>query len=172
MRIATGEPWVDAPLQRFVDDARARLALLLHPSGQVLAQCGFTRAVDVMSACALAAAIHAAAAELGRQLDGKPFRELHHAGLERQLHLAQADTAYGSYILLTVFDSESSIGLVRVFFDTFAHALAAATPVMQRTSVPVFGSDFERDLSASLDAVFRVGARGRPPSDPSADESS
>jgi hypothetical protein len=52
MNIATVEPWVEAPLKRYVDDARARLALLLHPSGQVVAQAGFTREVDVMSACA------------------------------------------------------------------------------------------------------------------------
>ena len=54
MKIAAVEPWIEAPLRRYVDDARARLALLLHPTGQVLAQAGFTREVDVMSACALA----------------------------------------------------------------------------------------------------------------------
>ena len=67
------EPWIDAPLRRFVDDAGVVLALLLHPSGQVMAQHGFSKAVDVMTACALAAAIHASSSELGRQLEGKPF---------------------------------------------------------------------------------------------------
>ena len=81
MIIASVEPWIEAPLRRYVDDARARIALLLHPSGQVVAQAGFTRAVDVMTACALAAAVHATAGELGRQLDGRPFRALHHAGV-------------------------------------------------------------------------------------------
>ena len=46
----------------------------------MLAQHGFARSVDVMSACALAAGIHASAGELGRMLDGTPFRGLHHAG--------------------------------------------------------------------------------------------
>ena len=156
MRIATAEPWVEAPLQQFVDDARARLALLLHPSGQVLAQCGFARAIDVMSACALAAAIHASAGELGLQLDGRPFRELHHAGTDRQLYIAQADSAHGSYILVTVFDAESSIGLVRVFFETFRRQLAAAEPAPVSVPAPVFGVDFERDLRDSLDSLFRV----------------
>ena len=75
---ASVEPWIEAPLKRFVDDAGVVLALLLHPTGQVQAQHGFTRAVDIMSACALAAAIHVSSAELGRQLDGKPFGGLHH----------------------------------------------------------------------------------------------
>ena len=95
MNIATVEPWVEAPLRRYVDDARARLALLLHPSGQVVAQAGFTRAIDVMTACALAAAVHATSGELGRQLDGRPFRGLHHAGPEKQMYLAPVETARG-----------------------------------------------------------------------------
>src|SRR5262249_50201406 len=113
MTVTAVEPWVEAPLRRFVEDARTVLALVLHPSGQVVAQFGFGRAVDVMSACALAAAIHAASGELGKQLDGQPFRGLHHAGRQRQLYLADAATPRGSFIFLTVFDQESSLGLVR-----------------------------------------------------------
>lgn len=152
---------MEAPLQQFVDDARARLALLLHPSGQVLAQCGFARAIDVMSACALAAAIHASSGELGRQLDGRPFRELHHAGTDRQLYIAQADSAHGSYILMTVFDAESSIGLVRVFFETFERQLAAAAPTLANARAPVFGAEFERELSESLDSLFRAAPQSK-----------
>ena len=90
------ESWIETPLRQFVSDAGAELALLLHPSGQVLAQHGFARAVDVMTACALAAGIHASAGELGRQLDGKPFRGLHHVGRTRQIFLAEALSPRGS----------------------------------------------------------------------------
>ena len=75
--LAVVERWVEEPLRRFVDDARVLLALLLHPSGQVMAQHGFTRAVDVMSACALAAAIHASAGALGMQLDGNAQQQFY-----------------------------------------------------------------------------------------------
>ena len=127
---ASVEPWIEAPLKRFVDDAGVVLALLLHPSGQVQAQHGFTRAVDIMSACALAAAIHVSSGELGRQLDGKPFAGLHHAGKNRQVYMAETQTQRGSYILLTVFDHESSLGLVRLYFDEFRANLARAAPVV------------------------------------------
>ena len=69
MQMAVVEPWIEGPLKHFVSETGAELALLLHPSGQVLAQHGFARAVDVMSACALAAGIHASSGELGKLLE-------------------------------------------------------------------------------------------------------
>ena len=154
MKIATVEPWVEAPLKRYVDDARARLALLLHPSGQVIAQAGFTRAIDVMTACALAAAVHATAGELGKQVDGRPFRGLHHAGPDKQMYLAPAETARGAYICLTVFDAESSLGLVRMYFEELCKDLSAAAPLLAPLREPMLAVDFERDLNANLAAMF------------------
>ncbi len=161
MIIATVEPWVEAPLAQYVDEARARLALLLHPSGQVVAQAGFSRAVDVMSACALAAAVHATSIELGRMLDGGRLDGLHHAGVERQLHLAPVETPLGAYICLTVFDSESSLGLVRMYFADLCRALAAAAPRYTAPRTPALAADFERDLDRNLAGLF-----GRSPERP------
>jgi hypothetical protein len=153
VRAAVVEPWVEEPLKHFVDDARVRLALLLHPSGQVLAQYGFTRAVDVMSACALAAAIHASAGELGKMLEDKPFGALHHAGLERQIFLSQAMTPRGPYIFLSVFDQASSLGLVQLYFEEFRGRLARAAPPKEPDR-PVLPESFERDLNQNLAALF------------------
>jgi predicted regulator of Ras-like GTPase activity (Roadblock/LC7/MglB family) len=157
MSIMAVEPWVEAPLRKFVEEARTVLALLLHPSGQVIAQFGFARAVDVMSACALAAAIHASAGELGRQLDGRAFRGLHHAGRDRQLFLAEAVTPRGAFIFLTVFDQESSLGLVRLYFDEFCKQLAAAAPTSAPRKEPVLEEKFEQELNRNLAALFGRG---------------
>jgi hypothetical protein len=151
---ASVEPWIEAPLKRFVDDAGVVLALLLHPSGQVQAQHGFTRAVDIMSACALAAAIHVSAAELGRQLDGKPFAGLHHAGKNRQVYMAETQTQRGPYILLTVFDRESSLGLVRLYFDEFSASLAKAAPEPVEQPKAALAENFEKELNSNLNALF------------------
>ena len=148
------EVWIEEPLRRFVDDASVSLALLLHPSGQVLAQHGFTRAMDIMSACALAAAIHVSAAELGKQLEGKPFSGLHHAGKERQIFLAEARTAGGTYIFLTVFDERSSLGLVRLYFDEFRANLAKAAPLPAEAPEPMLNENFERELNKNLAVLF------------------
>ena len=153
MTVAVVEGWVEEPLKRFVADARVRLALLLHTSGQVIAQSGFTRAVDVMSACALAAAIHASSAELGKQLEGRPFNGLHHAGKSRQIFLAPVRTAAGMYIFLTVFDQESSLGLVQLYFAELMSRLAEAAPAPGATPV-VLPENFEGDLNRNLAVLF------------------
>ena len=149
-----GEPWVEEPLARFIDDARVRLVLLLETSGRVLAQHGFTRSVDVMSACALAAAIHASGAEIGRQLDGSPFTNLHHAGHGRQIFLAEVSTPRGAHILLTVFDDATSIGLVRLYFTELSRRLAAAIPAPASPESAPSLADFESDLNRNLAKLF------------------
>lgn len=159
MSLAVTVPWVEEPLRRFVEDARVLHAVVLAPSGQVLGQHGFTRAMDVMSACALSAAIHASAGELGRQLEGQPFRGLHHAGREKQIFLSSTDTPQGTILLLTVFDEETSLGLVQLYFNELCAGLRAAAPGPDATEV-LLPENFERDLNKSL-AVLFGRAQGR-----------
>lgn len=151
---ASVEPWIEEPLRKFVDDADVVLALLLHPNGQVMAQHGFTRAMDIMSACALAAAIQVSSTELGRQLEGKPFAGLHHSGKNRQIFLAETQTRRGPYILLTVFDNESSLGLVRLYFDEFRVNLAKAAPPPVVAPELMLNENFERELNRNLAVLF------------------
>jgi hypothetical protein len=154
MNTTVVESWIEGPLHQFLDDAGVELALLLHPSGQVLAQHGFARSVDVMSACALAAGIHATGGELGRMVDDKPFRGLHHVGATRQIFVAEARSPRGAYIFLTVFGTESSIGLVRLYFDELVKALTVAAPPEGPAPAPALAEHFERDLNRNLAVLF------------------
>lgn len=153
MNVQVAEPWVEAPLRQFLDDARVRIAVLMHPSGQVLGQSGFLRPSDVMTACALAAAINASAGELGRQLDGKPFNGLHYAGRAQQLFLGGVATSRGGLLLLTVFDDTSSLGLVQVFFDEFRQRIAKVAPANEPTG-QTLSADFEGELNRNLATLF------------------
>lgn len=154
MTTAVVEAWVEAPLQGFLRDSGAIIALLLHPSGQVMAQHGFARAVDVMSACALAAAIHASSGELGKRLDGRAFTELHHVGPTRGMYLTDADTPRGRFLLLAVFDAATSLGIVRLYAEEFGAALAAAAPPPPPVQEPVLPVHFERELNRNLASLF------------------
>jgi len=153
MRLSVAEDWVEAPLKQFVDEARVQLAVLLNRSGQVLGQYGFASSVDVMTACALAAATTASSAELGRLVDGKPFAGLHYAGNVRQIFLGQVPMGSGSLILLTVFDDESSLGLVQLFFAELCASLAAVVQP-DAPATPALAEDFERELHRNLAVMF------------------
>ena len=136
-----------------MEDARLISGVLLYPSGRAVGQFGFSNAADVMSICALTSAINASARELGRQLDGKPFYEMHHAGAERQVFMARASAGTQEFLFVGVFDQESSLGVVEIYFGEFQKALEKLRPQqIPPTGAPV--GDFEGELNRSLDALF------------------
>ena len=148
------EGWTLAPLKKFVAEAGVRLVLLMTPAGQVLAQHGFTRAMDVMSASALGAAIMASTGEIARQLSQPPFAALTHQGVRHGIFLGDVRTSRGTIVALVVYDLDaSSLGLVQLFFEQLATDLEEASP---KEAVPkqVLAADFERELAASLNTLF------------------
>jgi predicted regulator of Ras-like GTPase activity (Roadblock/LC7/MglB family) len=136
-----------------MEDARLISGVLLYPTGRAVGQFGFSNAADVMSICALTSAINASARELGRQLDGKPFYEMHHAGADRQVFMARAMAGGQEFLFVGVFDRESSLGVVEIYFAEFQKALEKLRPQKQVTGAAPSG-DFEGELNRSLDALF------------------
>ena len=148
------EAWTLEPLETFVKEAGARLVLLMTTAGQVMAQHGFSRALDVMSAAALGAAIIASTDEIARQLGQAPFAALNHQGERQGIFLASVRTERGKLVTLVVYDLDvSSLGLVQLFFEQLAADLQAASP---KEGVPkqVLAADFERELTDSLNTLF------------------
>lgn len=149
------QPWTAAPLDAFVSEAGARLVLLMTPAGQVYAQHGFTRAVDVMAAAALGAAIVSSTGELARMLDEPRFSALGHQGQRHGVFLAGFDTPGQRLVVLVIYGRESSLGLVQLFFDDFVRDINAVCPE-SRGEQRVLAADFEQELNKSLAALFRV----------------
>jgi hypothetical protein len=148
------ETWTLEPLTTYVNEAGARLVLLMTPAGQVLAQAGFSRAVDVMSASALGAGIMASTAELARLMGQPPFAGLNHQGQRHGIFLSGFETARGRLHVLVVYDLDaSSLGLVQLFFEQLVADLRAATPKTGAAKA-VLAGDFERELNESLNTLF------------------
>jgi len=147
------ELWTEEPLVRYVGQASARLVVVMTPAGQVLAQHGFAKAVDLMGVAAIGAAIMASSGALATLVGEAAFGALFHAGLRHGIHLASCRTGRGPLIVLTVFGRETSIGLVEFFFDEFAAALHAAAPA-ERSRGPVLAENFEAELGHSLATLF------------------
>lgn len=148
------EDWTLEPLTTYVAEAGARLVLLMTPAGQVLAQSGFLRAVDVMSASALGAAIMASTTELARLMGEPPFAGLNHQGHRHGVFLSALMTERGPLIVLVVYDLDvSSLGLVQLFYEQLVADLRAASP-KTGASRQVLAADFERELNESLNTLF------------------
>lgn len=144
-------PWLDTPLRRFVQDSRVQRAIVLRPDGKVLGQFGFQSATEVMTACALAAAINASGRELGRQLGGRPFLGLHQGGRSQGVFMGACQAGGKECLLLASFDRESTLGLVRLYFGEFRDALGDVDGPAVHVEPP---GDLEADLNSSLDALF------------------
>lgn len=148
------EPWLLAPVEQFVRESGARLTLIMTSSGQVLAQHGFTHAVEVMAAAALGAGIAASTGEIVRMLDEQEFRVLNHQSTRHGVFLGRFDGPRGPLLALVVYGADTSVGLVQLFFEDLVRDLAAAAP----TSPPreaVLAADFERELNENLATLFR-----------------
>jgi hypothetical protein len=147
------EPWVAAPLQTFITESSARLILLMTTSGQVVAQHGFSRSVEVMTAAALGAAIVASTDELARLMGSSKYGALVHGGNRQSCMLSAFGTPRGRWIGLVVFGSETSVGLVQLFFDQMVEELVQAAPREQPENQPL-PENFERELDTSLKELF------------------
>jgi hypothetical protein len=147
------EPWVEAPLQSFLAESSARLTLLMTTSGQVVAQHGFGRSLDVMTAAALGAGIVASTEELARLMGAPRFAALVHHGSRQSCMLAAFVTPRGRWIGLVVFGQETSVGIVQLFFDQMVQQLADAAP-REQPQVPMLAENFEHELDTSLRALF------------------
>jgi len=122
-------------------------------SGQVVAQHGFSRSLDVMTAAALGAAIVASTEELARLMGATRFGALVHHGAHQSCLLASFATPRGRWIGLVVFGPETSVGIVQLFFDQMVGELADAAP-REPAPAPALAEDFEQELNESLRALF------------------
>ena len=147
------ETWVSDPLSRFLTESAARVVLLMTSAGQVVAQHGFTRAVDVMSAAALGAGIMASTEEMARVMGSpqfgawctrgrqgissrgsKPPRAVDRAG---GLRVGDVARDWCSSSSSSLSDGPGSGGARR-----------------EKPRGPVLAENFEKELNASLRALF------------------
>ncbi|HEX2168341.1 MAG TPA: roadblock/LC7 domain-containing protein [Longimicrobiales bacterium] len=138
------------PIHVFVRESRARIALLVSGAGQVLAQHGFARGYHVMNVASLAAATHASSRALAELSGASRWEHLYHGGRERQLFLAPLRTPLGELILVVIFDADSSLGIVRLFYENLEREVAAL-PEFQQQPERADQSSFEQDLEAGLE---------------------
>lgn len=137
------------PMAEFVNESRVRTAVLLSHSGQVLAEHGFSRRFDITSVASLASAAHASAHALAEIIGAGRWVHLHHAGEENQLFLAPFRAGGQELVLVAIFDDDSTLGLVQLFFDRLVES-AQELPELRAALPDGDVEAFERDLEAGL----------------------
>lgn len=141
------------PVERFARETQVRLVLLINGSGQVLAQRGFARALDVMGMASLSAGIHASSRAVAGLLGMDGFQLLHQGAGSGQIFIGPFRTPAEELILISVFGEDSSLGLVRVFFDDLVREVRAL-PGWRVARPSGDAAAFEQDLEAGLDHLF------------------
>jgi hypothetical protein len=89
-------------------------------------------------------------------VDGTPFRGLHYAGTARQIYLGQVPSPDTLLLVLAVFDSESSLGIVQLYLKELQANIAAAAPTAT-SNEPALAENFEKDLNRNLAQLFGRG---------------
>lgn len=124
-------------LQRFLFDSKARCAIVVDRSGQLVTIVGDKPAFDATAFATLTAADFSANDQLARLIGEKDFNTLFHQGERESMLLADVARRV---ILVVLFDTRTTLGLVRLkmkatveelsrFFDAmFARDARALSP--------------------------------------------
>jgi hypothetical protein len=147
------EKWAEAPLGKFVKESGARLSLLTTSSGQVIAQYGFAKSLDVMAAAALGAGVVSSTSLMAQMVGENGPVRINNRGNGQGIFLGEFDTPRGKNVILAVYDSGSSAGLVQLFFEDLVEDIKSSCPPPDTRKV-VLAEDFERELNDNLAALF------------------
>ena len=98
-------------LQRFLFDSKARCALLVDRSGQLVTTVGERPTFDTTAFATLTAADFSANDQLARLIGEKDFNTLFHQGERESMLLADVARRV---ILVILFDTRTTLGLVRL----------------------------------------------------------
>jgi len=115
--------------ERLTRDANAKAVFLVDKNGQLIASTGATENIDTTSLASLTAGNIAATGGLAKLLGEKEFSILFHEGEKDNLHIS---IVAQKVILVVIFDSRSSLGLVRLRVKKASEELGQVIAEVQR----------------------------------------
>jgi predicted regulator of Ras-like GTPase activity (Roadblock/LC7/MglB family) len=135
---------LDGVLGDFLKKTESELTVVIDRGGNVISQCGDMDVMDVTVIAALAAGSFAATRELARRIGEVEFNALYHQGNGSHMFMNSVDD---ETIMITVFGSRTTVGLVRFYSTTTAQNVADVLKLLRRTS---HGFSFDaKDISAT-----------------------
>lgn len=111
---------IDAVLNEYLDKSEADLAMVLDKGGNIISQQGERNTAHLSIVAALAAGSFAATKELASRIGEPEFSALYHQGKNGHVFMSAVDE---NTILLTVFSSKTTVGLIRFYSVSCARKL-------------------------------------------------
>jgi len=102
---------ISAVIEKLLRESNSKVIFLVDKNGQLIAAVGETEHLDTTSLASLTAGNIAATGGLAKLIGEKEFSILFHEGEKDNLHIS---IVAGRVILVVIFDSRSSLGLVRL----------------------------------------------------------
>lgn len=102
---------INAVIEKLLKEANSKVIFLVDKNGQLITGVGETERFDTTSLASLTAGNIAATGGLAKLIGEKEFSILFHEGEKDNLHISIVG---GRVILVVLFDSRSSLGLVRL----------------------------------------------------------
>ena len=102
---------INVVLEKLYRDANAKVVFLVDKNGQLIAASGDTKNLDTTSLASLTAGNIAATGGLAKLIGEKEFSILFHEGEKDNIHISIVGQRV---ILVVIFDTRSSLGLVRL----------------------------------------------------------
>ena len=112
---------IDGILQNYLDKSESDLAVIVDQGGNVISQTGHSDVMDVTIIAALAAGSFAATKELAKRIGEVEFNAVYHQGNGSHIFMNSVDD---DTIMITVFGSQTTVGLVRFYATGCCKALA------------------------------------------------
>jgi predicted regulator of Ras-like GTPase activity (Roadblock/LC7/MglB family) len=116
---------------RLLKEANSKVIFLVDKNGQLISGVGETERFDTTSLASLTAGNIAATGGLAKLIGEKEFSILFHEGEKDNLHIS---IVAGRVILVVLFDSRSSLGLVRLRVKKSSEELASIFEKLMKKS--------------------------------------
>ena len=139
---------ISSVCERLSREANAKIVFLVDKNGQLIASVGATENLDTTSLASLTAGNIAATGGLAKLIGEKEFSILFHEGEKDNLHISIIG---GRVILVVIFDTRSSLGLVRLRVKKASEELAKVFEQLIKkmaagNAAPVLGEISDDDI--------------------------
>lgn len=139
--------------EKLCRDANARVVFVIDKNGQLIASTGEADKLDGTSLASLVAGEIAATGGLAKLMGEKEFSTLFHEGERDNLHIT---LVAGRLILVVIFDSRSSLGLVRLRVRKGSEELSKVFETLEQRSRSAPETPFAEITDDDIDKLFSV----------------